>query len=914
MNTKKTLVTLGFTCVAATLHAQCTAANQLKVTVVDTAAAPVPASVRLNGSEVKQTDAAGVLILPCVVPGPYALSVNAPGFQEAVVRQIRSTQESEAITVVLAIASVQTSVDVVGQETSAESALEKATTLNAEQLKGMANDPDEFRRQLLALTASQGSQSNVVISVDGFQESSTIPPKDSIISVRTTPNPYTAELQYPVVDGGRLEITTKPGTAALHGSIFFNSSSSSFNASDPYSLSSAPAGNQNVGIDLTGPILHTKSGYGLSLERRSIREQSIVNAVGLSAALQPTSLLATVAAPQTLWLGDFRSGLQVNSTDYAVVSLTANVNDSENQGVGGLTLPEAGYDLHTSEYDLRLSNNQPIGAFLLHQSRVGFTWKTIGQAPASSSPSLTVAGFFSDGGSPQGDLHERDNVLEVDEGVDREKRGFEIRLGTEVNSRFYNDRVPNLFNGSYVFGGGSAPVLSTAGGSGSTTITGLEQYRRALAGLPGGTPTTFQLTTGSPRAQFTQYRQAFYTQLNLQLPYHTRLQLGMRYQLQTAPQSFSSYAPRAGVSWAPVTPYAMLNNWVIHLEAGIFSSPVNPTYVRNVKLLDGVANQQVTVYSPQFGNPLQPIAGSISVNAFRSFANSIHPDTFLQAEGTLERSFGKHWSAAADFTLGQNWRRERIRNINAPLVGSAVGPANPNTALMAPRPMAPNLDIFQYESTGHLVASLPSFHIAVSDYKGFSLMAQYNGMTGRGDEDNSAPAPQSSYSKQGESARPDFVTKNSLVITGDMKLPFGLQSAAQFDYNTGSPYNIVTGTDANGDGIFNDRPSYTTTLGPASYQTRYGLLTTATTNGTIPRNLGTMPSLSHLNASLRRDISLDHRKNHDLRVLTLSVRSANLLNHTNVVAVGTVLGSTNFDHGVNAEPARRVELGARLSF
>ena len=193
-------------------------------------------------------------------------------------------------------------------------------------------------------------------------------------------------------------------------------------------------------------------------------------------------------------------------------------------------------------------------------------------------------------------------------------------------------------------------------------------------------------------------------------------------------------------------------------------------------------------------------------------------------------------------------------------------------------------------------------------------MAQYNGMTGRGDEDNSAPAPQSSYSKQGESARPDFVTKNSLVITGDIKLPFGFQSAAQFDYNTGSPYNIVTGTDANGDGIFNDRPSYTNTPGPASYQTRYGLLTTATTNGTIPRNLGTMPSLSHLNASLRRDISLDHRKTHDSRVLTLSVRSANLLNHTNVVTVGTVLGSTNFDHGVSAEAARRVELGARLSF
>ncbi len=129
------------------------------------------------------------------------------------------------------------------------------------------------------------------------------------------------------------------------------------------------------------------------MQRRSIREEHVVNAVGLSTALQMTPIPATVAAPQTLWLGDLRTGLQVTPTDYAGLSFTANVNDSQNQGVGGLVLPEAGYESHTSEYDLRLSNNQPLGAYLLHQTRVGFTWKTISQTPVSSSPSLNVAGF-----------------------------------------------------------------------------------------------------------------------------------------------------------------------------------------------------------------------------------------------------------------------------------------------------------------------------------------------------------------------------------------------------------------------------------------------------------------------------------------------------------------------------------------
>ena len=201
-----------------------------------------------------------------------------------------------------------------------------------------------------------------------------------------------------------------------------------------------------------------------------------------------------------------------------------------------------------------------------------------------------------------------------------------------------------------------------------------------------------------------------------------------------------------------------------------------------------------------------------------------------------------------------------------------------------------------------------------------SLQLRYEGQHIRGDANQSATSPQSSYNKAGESSRPDFQQKNSLLVTGTLRLPFALQAGSQFDYSTGQPFDITTGSDANGDGTFNDRPSYaaTTAIVPGNsngvYNTRYGTMSTVATNGNVPRNLGTMPSIEHLSASLERSFRLTKRPGPDDRTLSLSARSSNLLNHTNVTAVDNVLGSSTFDDGVAAEPGRRVELGARYSF
>lgn len=109
---------------------------------------------------------------------------------------------------------------------------------------------------------------------------------------------------------------------------------------------------------------------------------------------------------------------------------------------------------------------------------------------------------------------------------------------------------------------------------------------------------------------------------------------------------------------------------------------------------------------------------------------------------------------------------------------------------------------------------------------------------------------------------------------------FGLQSLAllldnndpdtfngAWVFGGGRPYNITTGTDANGDGDFNDRPSLVPASGPGVYSTRFGLLTTNRMNGNVPRKLGTMPDVVHLDTNLSRAFTLKSgNKDHPARI------------------------------------------------
>jgi hypothetical protein len=891
----------------------CTNGLRIEGFVADPSGAAVPgAQVRSGDNQRTTTDASGRFVFACVLANSAIVTVQADGFGAATVRATAITGGTANFNVQLAIADVLASVQVNADvDTMDPERGAGTTTLSTADVQQLPDDPDDLLQQLqLLASVSGGAATSATVVVDGFQNGSAMPPKSAIAAIRINPDPISPEYQRPGMEGGRIEIITKPGADKYHGAVFFIDSNSIFNATDPFSVTATPAGKRRYGFEFGGPILSQKSGFSLALERRDITEFNVVNATTLDANQNQMMERETVAALQERWIGSTRADWQLTEKDAAVLSYSADVNSLGNQGVGGLVLPEAGYSNYVAEYDLRFTNTYTVNANMLHETHIGYTWKRTQQMPNSTDPSLQVEGYFTGGGSTSQNLNNRERDLEIDDDMMITRGAHSIKFGAQSLGVFIHDYDPDTFNGSFTFGGGSAPALDANNDPTgvTTTITPIEQYRRALLNLPGGTPTAYQVTSGTPLVPYTQWQVAFYGQDSIKLMPRLTVTAGLRYAFQTTPATFNNFAPRVGVAWSP----DKNSNWTAHFRVGIFQIPpgtADPADAAQTYRLNGVRQQQATIYSPDYSNPLTPIPGSIQVGNVWKFASSIEQIPVGEYAIGIERDLPHHWHPDFWYTGYWAWGDPRAVNMNAPMVASSVGtPPDPTAALLAPRPGAANLNIFEYQNSAHNRGGIISVGMSQKSYKHWTLNLGWWGENFRSDGNT----PQSSYSDKGESARTNWQSSGALAES-EFHLPWKINYGVWAYWHYGMPYNITTGTDANGDGSFNDRPSYTSVIENGTYGTPFGLMTTNTVNGDVPRNIGTMPTVLHMYSNLSRDFKFSSSKEH-MRTLTLNARAANLLNHTNVTAVNTVLSSGAVGQSVAAEAARRVELGARFAF
>jgi hypothetical protein len=358
---------------AALAQQPCSRGMHIEGVITDPTGAVIPgAHVQAGTGATGVSDATGHYAFACVSVTLTTITADADGFARAIARAHAHAGGTAHVNLRLAVASVQTDVQVNANDDRTAG----TTVLGTEQVQRLSDDPDDFLRELQAFAAGGGGPSgSALVTVDGFQNSSALPPKSSIASIRVNPDLFSSEYQNPPWLGARIEIETKPGAGPWHGALFFADSASPFNATDPLSVTATPAGKRRYGFELGGPITQKKSDVFFALEKRDIDEFNVVDAVTLNSSGVPAPLQQSLPAPQRLWIGSARADWQVKPNDLMTVSFSANVNNLGNQGAGGLVLAEAGYDSLVSEYDLRLLNSQTVSANMLHETRIGYSWK-----------------------------------------------------------------------------------------------------------------------------------------------------------------------------------------------------------------------------------------------------------------------------------------------------------------------------------------------------------------------------------------------------------------------------------------------------------------------------------------------------------------------------------------------------------
>jgi hypothetical protein len=121
------------------------------------------------------------------------------------------------------------------------------------------------------------------------------------------------------------------------------------------------------------------------------------------------------------------------------------------------------------------------------------------------------------------------------------------------------------------------------------------------------------------------------------------------------------------------------------------------------------------------------------------------------------------------------------------------------------------------------------------------LFAFYVAQRNHSDANGTSWFASNPYNIRQDYGRDDSDTAQSFYTGAAINLPYGFTVQPFISARSGRPFNITTGTDLNGDTIYNDRPAFATDLSrPSVVQTIYGNFDTAptSTQTIIPYNYG----------------------------------------------------------------------------
>jgi hypothetical protein len=814
-------------------RAQVPTTGTLRGQVIDPSGSTVSGAAVLltapNGNSVDAvTNKDGSYEVTGLAPGTYTVKVVAEGFGLFTAQNIAvKAGQTQTLKIALTLEEQKLEIHVEDSPTQLDVNPENnagAIILKDKDLEALSDDPDELMDELQALAGPSAGPNGGQIYIDGFTAGQ-LPPKASIREIRINQNPFSAE--YDKLGYGRIEIFTKPGTDKFHGQLFLTGNTAGFNSRNPFEVT--PLGMQPPGYESTqfsgsiGGPLTKKASFFFNFERRDINDLSIVSAKILDPAFNVTNFSDAVANPRVRMNLGPRFDYQVSKNNTLTVRYQYEHNRQDNNGVGLFNLPSTGYNSLETEQTLQVSDTQILSPKIINETRFQFIRETTNQTPASTVPTINVQAAFVNGGSTLGtvqdvlDRYEFQNYTSMALGKHFLKFGVRLRANRDASVETSN------FNGDFTFGSRQNPGCpANATPATCPFISGLQAYQITQQGLAagltfpqiaarGGGASQYSVTTGSASAGVTYFDAGLYVQDDFHLRPNMTLSYGLRFESQNNLGDHADFAPRFGFAWGlGAGAKNSAPKIVLRAGYGIFYERFTYDLVLQQERLNGLTQQQFVVTNPEFFLNNIPEPGVLPASATAPTIYSPNPNLrtpyIMQTGISVERQLTKNANLAVTYLNSRGVHEFFAENINAP--ECSAFPCNPGTV---PRPLASTDNIYQYQSEGIFKQNQLIVNSSVRIGSKLSLFGYYtlnyaNSDTGAGA--SSFPSINNNISL--DYGRSAFDIRHRLFFGGTIGLPYAFRLSPFMMASSGTPYNVTTGQDLNGDSIFNDRPSFAT--------------------------------------------------------------------------------------------------------
>lgn len=875
----------------------------------------VGANVTVTGADGKQvsatTNETGEYVISNLAPGKYAVLASEEGFAPYENADLTvAAGRRDTLNILL---TVMLNEDVLveagggGVNTDPEKGASEIVLRGAD-LDALSDDPDQLAADLQSLTGPADGPNISQITVDGFSGGK-LPPKSSIREVRVNANPFAAEQDY--FGFGRIDIFTKPGAGKLTGQAFMNFNDESLNARNPFAPNRAPFQQRFYGASLSGPLRAKKASFTLDFERRDITENAVVNATFLDGSFNVVPFNQVVVTPQQRHSFSARVDYQLNQNHTLVARLNHVRSNQANAGVGGFSLPSRGFDLSSSDTTFQVTETATLGTNLLNETRFQYVRESLNRAGDNSLPTVNVLDAFVGGGAAYGLASNRLELYELQNTTTWVKGNHTFKAGGRFRGFFINDVAPTNFAGTYTF-------------------SSLEQYRRVLQGVAGARPEQFSIAGGDPNASARRLDLHVFVQNDWRLAPNFMLSLGMRAQAQTRVGDKLNLGPRVSFAWAPGAANAGKQpRTVIRGGGGIFYLSYSESLMLLTNRFNGLTQQQFIINSPDFFTDV-PSIESLAVAALpqtiRRADDNLKQPYLVKGSVSVEQQLPRRTSLSVAYIYERDKNLLRSRNVNAPLPGTY----DPETAGSGVRPIPGAGNIFAFETTATNIDHTVFIRLNTQPRKELSAFALIGLSRETGDSDGALSFPANSYDLRSEYGSSLNDVRAFANVGINYSGPWGLSFNSLIRASSPNRFNIITGLDTNGDGVFTERPAFAADpTRPGVIVTPYGVFDPDPAPGQalIPRNYGRGPGFFQVNLRVAKTFRFDSlfgspdeagksgKADAKRYSLTFSAQGQNIFNNTNFGSFVGNLNSPLFGRAnATAGSARRVDFGVRFSF
>lgn len=765
-----------------------------------------------NQAEVAKTDEQGRFTVVAATQHDCVLTITRDGFSPF--RQ-RVDGHGGVVFVRLTLAALQQRVDVVAPQPvptsrSFGSVFLSADTQNPRALGATTADLIRYA-QLMAGTATRSAD----VYVDGLP-AGRLPPIESIAHISINGDPFSAE--YADADVSSIEIVTKAPSRQLR--FFAGGDLPGVDGRDVLAPS-LKSRSRFVNLGITGPVPHAPLTFSASGSvSRSSQEMPI------RAALPG---LGDRARADTTANRHESGSLNLHYAPGTSLRVRGSVRQaraySTNDGIGGVTLREAGFSSFYSTRDSRVTATHVSSRFM-YEGGAAATSNELQSRANSIEPGVTVGGDVVMGGAPVSGAR-RTATRWTTKHVVRSRSLRPWTLGAIVAGTHDASRITPNQAGAYYFADMSA-------------------YQDALAGARTG---TWSVARGTHTIRFAGQTAAGFVQAELIRRGELALSGGLR----------GDYQSGFGISTSPrVALAARWRDIGVRAGIGMFVQRVPEQVFLTVRQNDGSYLQQFVANGVSLGASTDPPLDAVASIRAR-LSDALARPRALQWRVSAERPFGA-LTPALEYSMSDE--RHLLGSDRLRSEGGWT-------------------DVFASDRRGvrHRFRAYTRYV-----WKGQQFVADYEWARARDNTDGAFSFPERSGHVAAEWARSAGVSPHTVTVMSTLSLPMAISVNIVDNWRSGSPYNITTGRDVLGDGLFLDR-------------------------GGRRRNSGNGPRFHSVSLYAHRRIELsDLFKGARGTGINISVQGDNILNSTNYLSVGSIVGSATFGAPLAAYSGRSIRI------